>query len=85
MTRSGKRQLLISKICRRNNRKKEGEMNNQEIMVKIARTEKYFYIQYGGGANIEKIKISDLPWSVRAILNTYFDSSINMIIETEED
>ncbi len=55
----------------------------EEVMVKIRKDANFFYIQYGSGAQWEKIRIADLPWSVEAILNTYMDDKYNLVIETE--
>ena len=54
------------------------------VKVKISRDAKYFYIQYGGGAEWEKVKISDLPWAIKALLNTFTSGEYEAIIEAEE-
>ncbi len=56
----------------------------EDVIVKIRRDKDFFYIQYAGG-QWEKIKISDLPWSVAALLNTYFDERFALTIDAGED
>lgn len=57
----------------------------EEVMVKIRADKDHYYIQYGAGAQWEKIKKSSLPWSVSAILNTYLSEKFNLIIDAEYD
>lgn len=56
----------------------------EKVKVKIERDAKYFYIQYGSGAEWEKVKIMDLPWTVRALLNTFTSGEYEADIEAEE-
>ena len=56
----------------------------EKVKVKIQRDAKYFYIQYGSGAEWEKVKITDLPWTVRALLNTFTSGEYEADIEAEE-
>ena len=61
-----------------------GKKMKEKVKVKISRDAKYFYIQYGGGAEWEKVKISDLPWAIKALLNTFTSGEYEAIIEAEE-
>lgn len=56
----------------------------EKVTVKIQRDAKYFYIQYGVCAEWEKVKITDLPWSVKALLNTFTSGEYEADIESEE-
>ena len=56
----------------------------EKVNVKIQRDAKYFYIQYGSGAEWEKVKMTDLPWSVKALLNTFTSGEYEAHIEAEE-
>ena len=56
----------------------------EKVNVKIQRDKKYFYIQYGGGAEWEKIEIAELPWTVKALLNTFTSGEYEAHIEAEE-
>lgn len=56
----------------------------QKVKVKIERDGKYFYIQYGSGAEWEKVKIADLHWSVKALLNTFTSGEYEAVIEAKE-
>lgn len=56
----------------------------EKVNVKIQRDAKYFYIQYASGAEWEKVKITDLPWSVKALLNTFTSGEYEAHIEAEE-
>lgn len=56
----------------------------EKVKVKIQRDAKYFYIQYGGGATWEKVEPSELPYSVRALFNTFVSGDYEAVIEAEE-
>lgn len=56
----------------------------EKVKVKIQRDAKYFYIQYGGGATWEKVAPSELPYSVRALFNTFVSGDYEVVIEAEE-
>lgn len=56
----------------------------EKVNVKIERDAKYFYIRYGRGAEWEKVEITDLPCSVKALLNTFTSREYEAVIEAEE-
>lgn len=56
---------------------------NENVKVKIKRDAEYFYIQYGGGAIWEKVQPSELPYSVRALFNTFVSGEYEALIEAE--
>lgn len=56
----------------------------EKVNVKIQRDAKYFYIKYGNGAEWESVKIEDLPWSIKALMNTYTSGEYEAYIEAEE-
>lgn len=56
----------------------------EKVNIKIQRDQKYFYIQYGGGAEWEKVATNELPWSVTALLNTFVSGEYEANIEAKE-
>lgn len=56
----------------------------EKVKIKIQYDAKYFYINYGGGAEWEKVNPSELPYSVRALLNTLVSREYEAIITSEE-
>ena len=55
----------------------------KKVNVKIKRDAKCFYIKYGDSAEWENVKISDLPWSVKALLNAFTSGEYASYIESE--
>ncbi len=73
-----------ARACAERERSQTMDSNVEDVIVKIRRDKDFFYIQYAGG-QWEKIKISDLPWSVAALINTYFDKRFALTIDAEDD
>lgn len=56
----------------------------EKVNIKIQRDAEYFYIKYWYDAEWEKVKITDLPLSVKALLNTFTSGEYEAHIEAEE-
>ena len=57
-------------------------MNEKEtVNIKIPHNGKFFYIQYGNGAEWEEINISDFPSVLKALLNTLISGEYAAVIE----
>lgn len=56
----------------------------QKIDIKIQQDSKYFYIRYNRSPEWERIKASDLPKTVRAMLCTFCSGEYEAVIDAEE-
>ena len=54
------------------------------VRVKIREDKDTYDIQYGSGAQWERMKKSDLPWSVAALINAYVSGEYEPLIEIEQ-
>ena len=56
----------------------------EKIVTKLQRDDKYFYIKYNDFPEWEKIRIMELPMSVRALLTTFCSAEYECVVEAEK-